>query len=157
MDSIRQYILTVFSAAIITSIAVRFTANQRTVSKIIKLICSVFLLVTITSPLLKFKMPDITGYMDSFDLDASNIIDDAKSCVEQETVKIIIAQSQAYIEDKAADYGAKITAVVSATDPNTLVPDAITISGNVSPYTKYLLQHIIYEYLGIQEDKQTWN
>ena len=102
-------------------------------------------------------MPDITGYMDSFDLDASNIIDDAKSCVEQETVKIIIAQSQAYIEDKAADYGAKITAVVSATDPNTLVPDAVTISGNVSPYTKNLLQRIIYEDLGIQEDKQTWN
>ena len=157
MDNIRQYILTVLSAGIIASIAIRFTAKLQTIGNIIRLVCSVFILTTITSPFLDFKMQDITGYINSFDSDAKDIITEAKSHVEQESISIITERAQAYIEDKAADYGAKITAVVSATDPNTLVPDAITISGNVSPYTKAILQRVIREDLGIQEDKQTWN
>ena len=157
MNDIRQYILTVLSAGIIASIAVRFTAKQQTISKIIKLICSVFLLITVASPIINLKNQDISGYIKSFDADAHDIISDAKYHAEQETAAIITERTQAYIEDKAAGYGAKITAVVSITDPNSLVPDTITVKGSLSPYTKEILQRIIREDLGIQEDKQTWN
>ena len=157
MDNIRQYILSVLSAAIFVSIAVRITAKQLAIGKIIKLTCSIFLLITIVSPFINRKVQGYYGYIDSFDVDAQNIINDTQNRILQETTAIITERAQAYIEDKAAGYGAKITAVVSITDQNSQIPDAITLTGSISPYTKTILQRIISEDLGIQEERQTWN
>ena len=157
MDTIRQYILSVLSAAIIASLLVRFTNKQEAVGRIIKLIASVFLSIAVVAPIIKMQILDISEYVGDLEADGKNIISDAKVQVENETVSIILEKVQAYIEDKAATYGAEITATVGITEPDSLRPDTIEIEGNVSPYVKEILQDVIADDLGIQEDNQIWN
>ena len=157
MDTIRQYILSVLSAAIIASLLVRFTNKQEAVGRIIKLIASVFLSIAVVAPIIKMQILDISEYVGDLEADGKNIISDAKVQVENETVSIILEKVQAYIEDKAATYGAEITATVGITEPDSLRPDTIEIEGNVSPYVKEILQDVIADDLGIQEDNQICN
>lgn len=157
MDATRQYILSVLSAAIITSLVVRFTSKQEAVAGIIKMIASVFLTITVISPVIKMQIQDVSDYMGALDVDAKDIISEAKAQAENETVSIILNKAQAYIEDKAATYGVEITATVSITEPDSLKPDTIAIEGKVSPYIKEILQDVITDDLGIQEDKQIWD
>lgn len=157
MDAIRQYILSVLSAAIITSLLVRFANKQEAVGGIIKLIASVFLSIAVVAPIIKMQILDISEYVGDLEADGKNIISDAKVQVENETVSIILEKVQAYIEDKAATYGAEITATVGISEPDSLRPDTVEIEGKVSPYVKEILQDVIADDLGIQEDNQIWN
>ena len=157
MDTIRQYILSVLSAAIITSLLVRFANKHEAVGGIIKMIASIFLSIAVVSPVMKMQISDISEYVGDLELDANGIIFDAKAQAENETVSIILEKTQAYIEDKAATYGAEITAKVRTTEPDLFRPDIIEIEGSVSPYVKEILQDVIANDLGIQEDNQIWN
>lgn len=157
MEDLRRYILSVLSATIITAITVRLTARQQVISNIIKLICSVFLMCTIISPFVNLKVQDISWYIESSHSEADDIVAYAEKQAITDAEAIIIERTQTYIEDKATEYGAEITAVVSITAPDSLVPDTITIDGEVSPYTRRVLQRIIRDELGIGEEKQIWN
>ena len=153
---VRQYIISVLSATIISALAVRFSGKQQATAGIVKLISAVFLLITAISPLVKFQLQDISDYVDMIDVDADNIITDAQSQAETETAAIITDRTQAYIKDKAATYGADVTVTVEISQPDSLIPDTITIEGEVSPYIKEVLQKTITDDLGIREDRQIW-
>lgn len=157
MEDLRRYILSVLSATIITAITVRLTARQQVISNIIKLICSGFLMCTIISPFVNLKLQDISWYIESSHSEADDIVAYAEKQAITDAEAIIIERTQTYIEDKATEYGAEITAVVSITAPESLIPDTITIDGEVSPYTRRVLQRIIRDELGIGEEKQIWN
>ena len=156
MDEIRQYILSILSAAVITSLIVRLIGKQEAVAGIVKMIASVFLVITVISPIIKLQIEDISQYVGALEEDGKDIISEAKSQAESEKQSIISDNVQTYIEDKAASYGAVITATVGITEPDALKPDTITIEGEVSPYIKKLLKETITDDLGIREDRQIW-
>lgn len=156
MDGIRQYIFTVLAAAIITSLFVCLAGKQQATAGLVKLIGAVFISINVMSPFISLQLQDVSDYMQSLKLDANDIIAEAKSEVIDQTVSVITEKTQTYIKDKAAAYGASITATVGISDPDLLVPDTITIEGAVSPYIKQILQEVITNDLGIGEDKQTW-
>lgn len=156
MDEIRQYILSVLAAAIITSLIVRFVGKQEAVVGMIKMIASVFLTITVLSPVIKLQIEDVSAYVGALEENGNDIVSEAKSQAENDRQSIILEKTQTYIEDKAASYGAVITATVGITEPDALMPDTITIEGEVSPYIKTLLKEVITDDLGIREDKQIW-
>lgn len=156
MEEIRQYILSVLSAAVITSLIVRFIGKQEAVAGIVRMISSVFLVITVISPVIKLQIKDVSQYVSALEEDGKDIIYEAKSQAESETQSIISDKVETYIEDKAASYGAVITATVGITEPDSLKPDTIAIEGEVSPYIKKILQEAITDDLGIREDRQIW-
>lgn len=156
MEGVRQYLLTVLTAALICSIIVHVSGKQQFNGKIMKLITSVFLSLCVVAPLLKLEVQNISDYIDTTGLGADSIVSDAKDAAINETVAIITERTQTYIMDKAALYGADIRATVSISNPESLMPDSVVIEGSISPYGKTALKKIIIDDLGIPEEKQIW-
>lgn len=156
MEGIRQYVLSVICAAILCAVIVRLAGKQGAVGGIIKMISAVFISISILSPFLKLQVKDLTDSLAKIELDAEDIISEAEQQVKEETTAIITDRVQSYIKDKAASYGAQITATVSFTDITANTPDTVTIEGDVSPYVKKVLKDLIVSDLGIPEEKQIW-
>lgn len=156
MNSIREYLTTILCAAIIGAIVMHLTGKNQFCSGILRLVTSVFLSICVVAPLLKIEMEDMSGYLNSVDTDAKSIVSDVSNTIKEETTTIIITQTQAYIEDKAALYGAQISAKVSLSDQSPYVPEAVELKGDISPYNKKVLTQLIKDDLGIPEEKQTW-
>lgn len=156
MNGIREYLITVLSASIISAIVIHITGKNQLYSSIIKLVTAVFLSVCLVGPLLKLELQDISEHINSIDTDAQSIVSDVNDSVKKETELIIIERTQAYIEDKAALYGAEINASVTITNPESFVPDLVVLKGSISPYGKRALSQIIKDDLGIPEENQTW-
>ena len=157
MESIKEYLITILAASLISTIVMRIAGKWGTCSNIIKLILAVFLSISVISPILNIEVSDFTELLDSYDGDAEAIISDVQAAVQSEAAAVIIERTEAYIEQKAALYGGEITATVGISDAKTLIPDSVVICGNISPYGKISLKKIIKDDLGIPEDRQTWN
>ena len=95
--------------------------------------------------------------MNTIDTDADEIVSEAQNQSRNELLSIIIEKTETYIVNKAATYDAEITVSVSISEPDTLLPDTMSIEGEVSPYIKEILQNVIAEDLGIPKEKQIWN
>lgn len=76
-----------------------------------------------------------------------------KRFADEEIEKIIIEQTQAYILDKADDFGAGLEVEVFVKD---LIPCSVSISGPISPLAKSQLSRYISENLGIPSEEQNW-
>ncbi len=157
MEGIKEYLITIIAAALISTIAMRLTEKCGSCSNIIRLILAVFLSISVVSPILKIEIHDFTGFINANEMDAQAIISNAESTAREEAAAVIIERTEAYIEEKAALYGAEITATITISDTSALLPDSVIICGNISPYGKISLEKIIKDDLGIPEDRQTWN
>ena len=157
MDGLRQYLVSVLSAAIICAIIIKISGKKQLSGNMVRLVAAVFLSITVIAPILNLNMPDFTDIFNMTNQDGTQIAGQASNEALQETASIIKDRTKAYIEKKAESYGADIDATITITEPTSLVPDGITIKGNVSPYIRTILSSIISEDLGIPEDKQKWN
>lgn len=156
MDHIRQYLLSILAAAIICAIVVKLTEKQSFTSAMIKLTAGLFLSLTVVSPFVKLQIEDISSYFDNLEASASEIVVSGQNAASKEKTEIILQQTQTYILDKAASYGAEIQVNAQISNPDTMIPDSVTLKGNISPYVKQRLQKTISEDLGIPEENQTW-
>jgi len=156
LQGVKGYLFSILATAIIVSISISLSSKQKAISGLIKTIGSVVLIITIAYPLVNLKEADLSSHWSSFQIDANSIIEDAKDKTAKETASIISDEIQTYIKDKARTYGAEVHAVVSLTEPENIIPDTVIIEGQVSPYTKSVLQKIIVNDLGIAEEKQIW-
>lgn len=156
MDQIRQYLMSILAAAILCSIVVRLTEKQNVTSAIIKLTAGLFLSVTVISPFINLQIGELSTYFSALDTRTDEIIVSGQNAASKETADIILQQTESYILDKAASYGANIQVNAQISDPDTMIPDLVTLKGSISPYIKQRLQKTIAEDLGIPEENQTW-
>ena len=156
MDQIRQYLISVTVAAIICSILAAFTEKKSTHNSLIRLLCGLFLSVTIISPWMDFTVNDITGYLDDIKLDASGVVTNGMEEANASRDAIIKGQTEAYILDKASAMQLDITVEVSLSDSDPPIPNAVLLTGAASPYAKQSLKRIITNDLGIPEENQRW-
>lgn len=156
MDHIRQYLLSVLAAAILCAVIIKLTQQQNTVSGIIKLTASLFLTITMLSPILKLQINTFSSWIEDYEVAANSLIADGSQAATEEKITRIIESTEAYVLGKATEHGADVRVKVGITNPETLVPDQITVEGTVSPYVKQLLQNVISKELGIPKEKQVW-
>ena len=157
MNGLRQYIISVLSAAMICAIVIKISEKNQLSANVIRLVATAFLLITVLAPFLNFTLSDFNRNFSLSKIDGTQIAEQASNDALQETALIIKEHTKAYIEKKAESYGADISATISISEPTSLVPDGIKIEGNISPYIKTILTTIINDDLGIPEDKQIWN
>ena len=156
MHNLGQYILSVITAATITSIISNFTDSKSYTAPYIKLVCSLFMTITIFTPLLNFKLNDIPDLYIAMQDDAQSIAMEGEAAAHSQKLVIIKEQLEAYILEKAEAMGLDITVDITFADGNDLLPQSITICGSVAPYAKSILATTIANDLGIAEDKQQW-
>ena len=156
MSDTGAYLLCIVAAAIICGIATSLVGTKGSLASSLKLICGIFISITLISPLVNIKITDMTDYFDGIKADASDVIEQAEQGTRTEMAERIKQQVQSYILDKAETYGAHLTVEVSVEASGLPVPSGVTISGDASPYAKAQLQKLIVENFGISPEAQQW-
>ncbi len=156
MEYIKEYILSVCAAAVLCSLVKGFVDKKGPAGELVHMMCGVFLTVTAVSPLLQFRVRDISSYVQSFSFEASEITSAAEQEAEAAMNEIIIAKAREYIMDKATSMNTDIEVDILLTDDTPGIPCGAVIVGNVSPYAKTRLTQIMESDLGIPREAQQW-
>lgn len=156
MDDVRNYIISVVTASAICSFSVCITGKMGTIGKIVKLISGIFLLLTLLSPIYQFPVINVTQYISDVNSDANLIVAQGQEILNAECTRIITERTEAYVLSKAEEMGVVLEVSITVSDVAPYEPMAITVAGNVSPFIKKKMQHIIVNDLGIQEENQMW-
>jgi len=157
MENIRNYLLSIIAAAIICSIITRLSENRGAQSKIIKLLCGVFLGITVISPLVELRIDDLNTYISDITLDGQDAVNEGTQIRLDALSESIKSNVEAYILDKAVSLGLELDVEVTLNEDEPPLPDSVSLTGKVSPFSKRNLTEYIEENLGIPEGRQLWN
>lgn len=153
MDVIRQYFLSVVTAAVFCGIVNSLT-KKRTSQAVVKLLAGIFLTFTVIRPLAQLDLEDVK--LPSFTDDAQYAALEGEILARETMVDIIKSETEAYILDKAGALDAELSVEVFLSKEDTPIPVSVRLSGSISPYGKQRLQAIISSDLGIPEEDQLW-
>lgn len=156
MDSLRQYLVSVTAAAIICAIA-KSVSNEKTLQgTVLRLIAGVIMTVTLLSPVLTLNLAGLPSLTDGMMSQAKAASAIGEEMADSEINAIIYDRVEAYILDKAASLGASLEVEIQLRKDGSHLPEAIILSGDISPYAKARLQQIIAEDIQIAKEKQQW-
>lgn len=156
MEGISGYLLSVMAAAIVCAIVKRLLEGKGAAAAVGKMLCGVFLLFTMIAPLTDITLLPLGDITDVWQAEAADAIAQGENSARAEWERGISDRVEAYILDKAAQYGAQLTVTVALGSDAIPLPQRVTIQGNISPYGKTQLQSWIAENLGIAKEDQVW-
>lgn len=156
MDGIRQYLLSVVAAALISSVAVKLISTKGIYSTTVKLLAGIFVSITILSPLVKMRSLSLNNYFSRLENDASDVIEEGESLASEAMASIIKDRVRAYILDKATDLNMQLDVEVLLTDSDPPTIDTIMFQGSASPYAKSQMERFISKDIGVPKERQLW-
>lgn len=156
MGSIKNYLISVIAAAIISAIATGIVGKKGTVGAVIKLLTGLFLIITAIYPITKLNFDTLPDYFSEYSIQASAYSLQGEAIAQDEILAIIKSQVEAYILDKASFMDMEIDVQVTMSETSPSVPETVTVSGAVSPYGKKRLEQILCNDLGIAKENQFW-
>ena len=156
MDSLRKYLLSLIAAAVIVSIVMAVVNKKQVNGAIIKLLCGLFLTFTLLSPLVKVQILELQDFYTGIFANGDVIVAYGKKMAQQSTGEIIKADLEAYILDKASKLQLDVEVCLVLSDALYPVPETVTITGEISPYSKKVMQEFLSDEIGIPEEKQIW-
>ena len=156
MESLGRYLTTVAAAAIICSVLEKFSGKGSAASATIKMMCGIFMVLTVVNPWLKLRVYDFSAYAESFSEQACAARDSGMEAAEEYKRSIISEKVTTYILDKAAGMDLKIAVDVMLTADEKCIPCGVTISGAVPEEKRLQLERILQEELGIGRSDQIW-
>lgn len=157
MGSIGKYLLSLVAAAIVSSVLITLCGRNKSCGGIIKMLCGIFMALTMVSPLAKIQLQQIDSYLGSIEMDANEITGAAVYNAENETAAIIKQELESYILDKAESMNVQLSVTITLGDGVLPQPTAVRLEGSVSPYNRQILEQFIERDLGIPEAQQQWN
>ncbi len=153
MEALRQSIFSIVTAALICGIALSLTETGPA-KEAIRLLCGLFLTVTVLKPLLNIHPYGFTQIYDQITIDAAAITNAGEEMAADAVSAIIKSKTEAYILDKAAAQDITLTAQVILDSGN--IPCAVFLEGALSPTERQQIQSWIEMDLGITKEHQTW-
>lgn len=156
MEGIKEYLLSVFCAAIICAIVMRLMGEKGTHAVITKLIAGLFLAFTVVYPMAKIDLRDFSDWTASYSDAASQAAAAGERATKESIAASIKLRTEAYILDKATALNTSLKVEVTLSEDDIPCPKAVRLHGSVSPYAKAQLQTIIAQDLGIAKEYQTW-
>lgn len=153
MDSLREYVIGIVAAALLSGVVTRLTRNCAG-SEIIRMLCGVFMTIVLIQPIAGKKaflwestLPDITRQAESVSREGAAAADE----IRREFIK---QRAEAYILSRAETMETDIQANVSLGED--CVPVSVSIIGRLSPLNRSRLTQIIASELGIPKERQEW-
>lgn len=156
MSAMGEYLFTIVAAALFVSVLQILVTKKTTVSTVIKLVSGIFLLYTVVSPLVAFRVNDTIEHITDIENDASLLIADACISRDDEIRSVIKQNAEAYVLDKALVLGANIQVELTVQNESPYLPEKITLTGAVSPLIKKQLTSVIEKDIGLPEELQIW-
>ena len=156
MEWIRQYLLSVTAAALLCSVIQNLAGKKGTCSAIVKMLCGLFMSVTLFSPLLRQRLPSFSYYFEAMEAEGSSVAEEGWKSAKEAMSGIIKEKTETYILDKASALDVCIQAEVMISDADVPYPSHVKIQGPAAPYAKQQLQSWIEATLGIPKENQSW-
>lgn len=156
METIRQYLLSLTAAAVLCGIITTLVPGKGASQKLVKLLSGLLLTLAALQPVARL---DLNKFLTNWDFALSQgeyAAADGEIIARDAMAKLIKDNCEAYILDKATEFGLRITAQVSLNGEEIPKPVSVVIVGSASPYAKSQLQRIISDDLGIPKEAQTW-
>ena len=153
----KSYLISVVSAGMICAITGALFPPKTAVGQIAKLLSGILLTVTVISPLTNLSFQNLSDYINNLTNDADSYVAEGTFAAQKELASIIKTETEAYILDKANQMGLQIAVEVVLDENNHSIPSSVTVTGNLSPYTKEALSSYIENTLGIAKEKQIWS
>lgn len=155
MDALGRYLLSVSAAALITGIVLGFVKDSAH-QKALKLVCGMFLLLTVIRPMAQVPLTGLTRFSLPYREEASGISALGEAYALDQLQLLIKQETQAYILDKASSLGVEVQVIVTVSNDSIPQPVAVEIRGAVSSQTKEALEQIIISDLNIAKENQLW-
>ena len=156
MDGIREYLISVTAAALLCGILKSLMGEKGSSAALIRLICGIFLALTVIRPLKELNLKDFsllpTGLLEEARLTSG----EGEEYTRQAKEDLIIPQCEAYILDKAQTLEANVRVEILISQEGEPVPTGSIITGNLSPYARNQLSKTLEEDLGIPQEDQKW-
>lgn len=155
MEALRSYILSVSAAAILCGIVTTLAGKNGTTGALLKLMTGAVMAVVIIRPVTEVSAVNLGRYLDVLNADATSAVAAGTAYSKSQTQQRIKDQLEAYILDKANALAMDISVEV-VLDSHTMVPAAVTIDGNASPYARTTMEAVLRDDLGISPEAVTW-
>ena len=155
MDSIRQYVLSVICMVTVCGL-VQMLFQSGTTASLVKMICGLIVTIAVLGPLLKDKILQWDLAFESLAMEGELVAADGVCAANEAQKQFIKENTQTYILTKAKEMGADLAVEVQLQEDYPNIPQTVTVSGSVSPYTKRQLAAFICLELGIAEENQIW-
>lgn len=156
MEQLREYVISVVAAAIIVGVVSGLLHKKDMSAVLIRMIGGLFLAFTVVRPVVSLDIGDIGSYIAAFSETGADAVEEGENLADDAYRLYIKSETEAYILDKADDYGAELAVEVTLDDGDIPVPVGIRIEGSVSPYAKACLREMMEKDLGILEEDQLW-
>ncbi len=153
MEGLRQYVISVVTAALICGIVSGIVQEGRA-KPLVRLLCGLVLSLTAIRPIAVIDLADLSDFSLGYAQEAESIAAAGKEMAHEAMEDIIKAGSEAYILDKASDLNTQINVEVTISDEQ--LPVSAVISGEVSPYARKQLEAILQADMGIAKENQQW-
>ena len=153
MDGLREYVIRVVAAALISGVVIRLTEGIGS-GEIIRMLCGLFMTLILLQPIIgrrelqwEFMLPQIRRQAEE------NVLEGV-AAAEKIRQEFIMRQAETYISNRAAEMDTQIQAEVMLGEDN--LPESAVLTGAVSPLNKSRLTQIIASELGIPRERQEW-
>ena len=153
MDGLREYVIRVVAAALISGVVIRLTEGIGN-GEIIRMLCGLFMTLILLQPILgrrelqwEFMRPQIRRQAEE------NVLEGV-AAAEKIRQEFIMRQAETYISNRAAEMDTEIQAEIMLGEDN--LPESVVLTGAVSPLNKSRLTQIIASELGIPRERQEW-
>lgn len=156
MDEIKNYLIRLTAAALICGIAMCLVQKKKMSGSLIKLLCGVFMALTVLGPIINIQLDGIGSFSPQIGQSAQNAVADGKNTALDAWVEGIKQSTRSYILDKAESYGAQLEVEVTVARSNPPKLTGVRLKGDISPYGKKMLQEVISQQLGVAEEDQLW-
>lgn len=155
MEALRQYIISVVTAAILCGILTGIV--HKGISKeVIKLICGAFLAITLLRPVLNIQGFDFSDFGISYSQEAAEAAAQGENYSTEAVADIIKAETESYILDKAGELNLSVRVEVSLRDDGIPIPTKVRLTGAATPLAKQKLEEVLTKELGIAKENLIW-
>lgn len=153
MTELGNYIFSVTAVCLICGAVLSLHGNGSS-KELIRMVCGVFLAVTVLAPVKHLEIPDWGHYFQESAAEAQQQAGYGAEMAEQAIRQSITARLEAYILDKAKALGEDITcSIVLGQDR---YPKSVTVQGGIAEENRQFLSDWITEVLGIAKENQQW-
>lgn len=115
-----------------------------------------FLAFVMLSPVADWDYDGIASFAQSYEILGKAAAGKGKDLATEQTRTIIKEKACAYILDKAETLRTTLAVEVVLSNDEIPIPESVYLSGQVSPFAKQQLQHLIETELGIPKERQIW-
>lgn len=157
MDELRNGLLAVIGAGLLTSVLLEFL-QEGAVKQTVRLVGGLLIALLILAPLTDLELGDFGQYLSQVQMEQEMLKTGIP--VEQEKIlnQIIQEKAEAYILDKAAEHGAAITVSVTVTAGDAYpYPYKASVTGTLTDAQRRALEQELEQNLGIPKERQVFH